>query len=51
MQDTIERSETHASFVIERDYAAPVDRVWHALSDDTARRQWFGGSEREANPA
>ena len=45
MQDTIERSETHASFVIEREYAAPVDRVWHALSDDTARRQWFGGGD------
>jgi uncharacterized protein YndB with AHSA1/START domain len=43
MSDTIERSQTHATFVIERSYAAPVDAVWHALSDDDARAAWFGG--------
>jgi uncharacterized protein YndB with AHSA1/START domain len=43
MSDTIERSQTHATFVIERTYRAPVERVWHALSDDDARDQWFGG--------
>lgn len=43
MQDTIERSETHATFVLERTYDAPVERVWHALSDDDARAQWFSG--------
>ncbi len=43
MSDTIERSETHATFVIERDFPAPVDAVWHALSDNEAREHWFGG--------
>ena len=43
MNDTIERSQTHATFVIERTYPVPVDRVWHALSDNDARDQWFGG--------
>jgi uncharacterized protein YndB with AHSA1/START domain len=43
MSNTIERSETHATFVIERSYAAPVDAVWHALSDNDARAVWFGG--------
>ena len=45
MNDTIERSQTHATFVIERTYPAPVDRVWRALSDDDARDQWFGAGE------
>jgi uncharacterized protein YndB with AHSA1/START domain len=43
MNDTIERSQTHATFVIERSYPAPVETVWHALSDNDARDQWFGG--------
>jgi uncharacterized protein YndB with AHSA1/START domain len=43
MSDTIERSQTHATFVIERTYDAPVDAVWHALSDNDARLAWFGG--------
>ena len=43
MNDTIERSQTHATFVIERTYPAPVEAVWHALSDNAARDQWFGG--------
>ena len=41
--DTIERSQAHHTFVIERDYPAPVAKVWHALSDTDARSQWFGG--------
>src|ERR1700730_12508190 len=41
MNDTIERSQTHATFVIERNYPAPVEAVWHALSDSDARDQWF----------
>lgn len=44
MSDTIERSQTHATFVIERDYEAPVEKVWHALSDTDARRRWFSGA-------
>lgn len=43
MSDTIERSQTHGTFVIERSYPAPLERVWHALSDNDARDQWFGG--------
>jgi len=43
MSDIIERSEVHATFVIERSYPVPVSAVWHALSDDDARDQWFGG--------
>ncbi len=41
MSDTIERSLTHATFVIERTYPVPVEAVWHALSDNEARDQWF----------
>ena len=43
MNEISERSQTHATFVIERDFDAPLDRVWHALSDSDARDQWFGG--------
>jgi uncharacterized protein YndB with AHSA1/START domain len=43
MSDIIERSEIHATFVVERSYPAPVSAVWHALSDNDARDQWFGG--------
>jgi uncharacterized protein YndB with AHSA1/START domain len=43
MNTTAERSQAHATFVIERDYDASVEKVWHALSDNDARDQWFGG--------
>jgi uncharacterized protein YndB with AHSA1/START domain len=43
MSDIIERSEVHATFVIERSYPVPVSAVWHALSDNDARDRWFGG--------
>ena len=43
MTDTIERSEIHATFVVERTYPVPVSAVWRALSDNDARDQWFGG--------
>jgi uncharacterized protein YndB with AHSA1/START domain len=43
MTETVERSQTHATFVIERTYDADVARVWHALSDNDARDQWFTG--------
>ena len=41
--DTVDRSQTHATFVVERTYDADVARVWHALSDTAARKQWFTG--------
>ena len=43
MTNIIERSQTHATFVVERSYPVPVSSVWHALSDNDARDQWFGG--------
>jgi uncharacterized protein YndB with AHSA1/START domain len=43
MSDIIERSQTHATFVVERSYPVPVSSVWHALSDNEARAQWFSG--------
>jgi uncharacterized protein YndB with AHSA1/START domain len=45
MNDTTERSQAHATFVIERTYPVPAERVWHALSDSDARDQWFGAGE------
>ncbi len=41
--DTTQRSQTHATFVIERAYPFPLQRVWYALSNNAARDQWFGG--------
>jgi uncharacterized protein YndB with AHSA1/START domain len=43
MTDTLQRSQTHATFVLERSYPVAVGAVWHALSDNAARDQWFGG--------
>lgn len=43
MSSIIERSQTHATFVLERTYPVPLEAVWHALSDSAARDQWFGG--------
>jgi uncharacterized protein YndB with AHSA1/START domain len=43
MNEIIERSETHATFVAERTYPVPVEAVWHAVSDNGAREQWFSG--------
>jgi uncharacterized protein YndB with AHSA1/START domain len=45
MNDTTERSQAHATFVIERTYPVPAEQVWHALSDSDARDQWFGAGE------
>jgi uncharacterized protein YndB with AHSA1/START domain len=43
--NTTERSQTHATFVVERNYPVPVDQVWYALSDNDAREHWFGAGE------
>lgn len=45
MNNVTERSQVHATFVIERTYPVPVEAVWHALSDADARDQWFGAGE------
>jgi uncharacterized protein YndB with AHSA1/START domain len=41
--ETEARSVVHASFSVERSYAAPVARVWQALTDEGAKAKWFGG--------
>src|SRR6202047_1023769 len=38
------RSVVHASFHLERTYDAPVARVWKALTDESAKQKWFGGT-------
>ncbi len=40
-----ERSVTHSTFVIERVYPVPPAKVFHALSDPTARKRWFVGPD------
>ena len=40
-----ERSTQHATFVIERDYAAPPPRVFAAWSDMDAKSRWFAGPD------
>ena len=39
------RSVTHATFVIERVYAAPSARVFNAFADPAAKRRWFAGPD------
>ena len=38
-----ERSTQHATFVIEREYAATPSRVFAAWSDPTEKAKWFAG--------
>jgi uncharacterized protein YndB with AHSA1/START domain len=38
------RSVVHATFHLKRSYAAPVARVWAALTDEAAKQKWFGAS-------
>ena len=38
------RSVVHASFHLERTYDASAARVWRALTDETAKAKWFGGT-------
>ncbi len=37
-----DRSTKHATFVIERSYAASPSRVWRAWADREEKLQWFG---------
>ena len=41
--ETGSRSVVHATFHLERTYASPLTRVWQALTDATAKQQWFSG--------
>jgi uncharacterized protein YndB with AHSA1/START domain len=45
MDTVTDHSQAHATFVIERSYPVSVEAVWHALSDNDARDQWFGGGD------
>lgn len=47
MTDTTPRTQTHATFVLERDYAAPLDRVWAAFADAEVKARWFGPDDIE----
>ena len=38
------RSVIHATFHLERTYDAPAARVWRALTDETAKANWFSGT-------
>jgi len=44
-----DRSATHSTFVIERDYDSPPARVFAAWADKSAKAKWFGapGGEHE----
>ena len=39
------RTVQHATFVIEANYDAPVDRVYAAFADPALKRRWFGDAE------
>jgi len=38
-------SQTHATFVLERVYPVPIERVWEAFADPEIKRQWFGSPD------
>ncbi len=38
------RSVAHATFHLERTYDAPVALVWKALTDESVKQKWFGGT-------
>jgi len=40
-----QRSVTHATFVIERTYAATAARVFSAFADPAAKKRWFTGPD------
>ncbi|MFT4034522.1 MAG: SRPBCC domain-containing protein [Patulibacter sp.] len=42
---TTETDQTHATFVVERDYPAPVEQVWAAFADPAVKARWFGVSD------
>jgi uncharacterized protein YndB with AHSA1/START domain len=45
-QAAVERSTTHSTFVIERNYDASPQRVFDAWVDPAAKARWFGPPEK-----
>lgn len=39
------RTQTHATFVVEREYPAPIERVWQAFADPAVKAKWFGSDD------
>lgn len=39
-----DHSVAHGTFVVERTYPHPVEKVWAAWSDPKLKSQWFGGA-------
>jgi uncharacterized protein YndB with AHSA1/START domain len=40
----MEPTVTHNTFVIERTYPKPVDKVFHAFADPATKQKWFAGN-------
>jgi uncharacterized protein YndB with AHSA1/START domain len=45
MNTTTDRTNTHATFTLEREYDAPLDQVWAAFADLELKKRWFGGGD------
>ena len=43
--ETTTSTVTHATFVVERTFDAPLDRVWDAFAVPEQHAQWFGSEE------
>jgi uncharacterized protein YndB with AHSA1/START domain len=39
------RSAEFGSFSVEREFDSPVDRIWHAWSNEAAKREWFANQD------
>lgn len=42
MSAPIERSQAYNTFVIERTFPVPVEKVWDAFANEKSKRSWFG---------
>ena len=40
-----DRTQTHATFVLEREYPVALDQVWAAFADPDIKRRWFGSAD------